>query len=76
MLGATCHTAVLYITNVMWTALEQYSGMCVGRHQLLYTVSCDYTTIVDISLVLNTLINRLSSKYTVNLQMSISVILH
>ena len=76
MLGATCCNAVLYITNVMWTALRQDTGICVEWPELLYMVNCDYTKIVDISLVLNTLLNRQSQKCTVSLQMSVSVNLH
>jgi len=60
MLGATCCSAVLYITNVMWTALGQDTGICVGRAELLYTVNCDCAKIVDFSLLLNTLMKRLS----------------
>ena len=62
MLGAIFHSAVLYITNVMWTALSQDTGICIARHKVLYMVNCDYTEIVDISLILNTLLNLLSSK--------------
>jgi len=76
MVGATCHNAVLYITNVMWTALGQDTVICVARHKVLYNVNCDYTKIVDISVVLNTLLIRLPSKCTVNLQMSVPVNLH
>ena len=76
MLGATCCNAVLYITNVMWTALGQDTGICVGRAELLYTVNCDYTKIVDFSVVVNTLMKQLSSKCTVSLHMSVSVNLH
>ena len=76
MLGASCHNSVSYITNVMWTALGQDAGICIGSPKVLYTVNCDYTKIVDIPLVLITLLNRLSSKCTVNLRMSVSVNLH
>ena len=76
MVGATCHNAVFYITDVMWTVLGQDTGFCILRPKVLYTVNCDYTKIMDISLVLNTLLNRLSSKGTVNLRMSVSVNLH
>ena len=69
MVGATCCNAVLYITNVMWTALRQDTGICVRCPELLYMVNCDYTKIVDISLVLNTLLKRQSLKCTVSLQM-------
>jgi len=76
MIGATCCSAVLYITNVVWTALGQDTDICVGRPELLYTLNCDYTKIVDISLVLNTLQNRLPAKCTVSLQKSVSVNRH
>jgi len=62
MLRATFHNTVLYITNVTWTALSQDTGICIARPKVLYTVNCDNTKIVDISLVLNTLLNLLSSK--------------
>ena len=62
MLGATFHSAVLYIRNVMWTALSQDTGICIARPKVLYMVNCDYTKIVDISLILNTLLYLLSSK--------------
>ena len=68
MLGATCSIYVLYISNVMWTALGQDTGICV--------VNCDYTKIMDICLVLNTLLNWQSPKCTVSLQMLVSVNLH
>ena len=58
MVGATSCNAVLYITNVMWTALGQDTGICVVLPELLYKVNCDETKIVDISLVLNMLLNR------------------
>ena len=54
MLGATCRSAVLYITNGKWTTLGQGTGICVGRTKVLYTLNCDYTKILDFSLVLNT----------------------
>jgi len=76
MVGATCCSAVLYITYVMWTALRQDKGICVRWPELLYMVNCDYTKIVDISLVLNILLNRQYPKCTVSLQMSVSVNLH
>jgi hypothetical protein len=76
MLEVTCCNAVLYITIVMWTTLGQDTGICVGRPKLLYTLNCDYTKILDFSLVLNTLLNWLSSKCTVSLQMLVSVNLH
>jgi len=60
MPGATYHHAVLYITNDKWTTLGQDTGFCVGRTKLLYTANCDYTKMMDFSLVLNTLLNRLS----------------
>jgi len=60
----------------MWTALGQDTGIGVGTPKLLYMLNCHYTKILDISLVLNTLLNRQSSKYTVCLQMSVSVNLH
>ena len=69
MLGATYRHAVLYITNDKWTTLGQDTGFCVGRPKLLYTANCDYTEMLDFSLVLNTLLNRLSSKCTVSLQL-------
>jgi len=49
MIGATCCSAVLYITNVMWTALGQGTGICVLRPELLYTLNCHYTKILDFS---------------------------
>jgi len=54
MVGATCRRAVLYIKNCKWTTLGQDTGICVGRPKLLYTLNCDYTKIMDFSLVLNT----------------------
>ena len=76
MLGATCRSAVLYITNGKWTTLEQDIGICVGSTKLLYTLNCDYTKTLHLFLVLNTLLNRLSSKCTVSLQMVVSINLH
>ena len=76
MVGATCWNAVLYITNIMWTALRQDTGICVGWPKLLYMLNCHYTKIMDIFLVLNTLLNRQTLKCTVSLQMSVSVNLH
>jgi len=76
MLGATCRHAVLYITNVMWIALVQDTGICVERPKLLYMLNCHYTRTLDISLVLNTLLNRLSLNCIVSLQLSVSVNLH
>jgi hypothetical protein len=73
MLGATCRSAVLNIKNVKWTTMGQDTGICVGRPKLLYTLNCDYAKILDFSLVLNTLLNRLSSKCTVSLQMVVSI---
>ena len=76
MLGATCRSAVLYITNGKWTTLGQDIGICVGRSKVLYTLNCDYTKTLDFSLVLNMLLNRLSSKCTVSLQLLGSGNLH
>ena len=76
MLGATCCNAVLCVTNVKWTTLGQDTGICVGRPKLLYTPNRDYTKILRFSLVLNTLLNRLSSKCTVSLQLLVSINLH
>ena len=73
MLGATYRHAVLYITIDKRTTLGQDTGFCVGRPKLLYTANCDYTKMLDFSLVLNTLLNRLSSKCTVSLQLLVSV---
>jgi len=73
MLGATCCSAVLYITNGKWTTLGQDIGICVGWHKLLYTLNCYYTKILHFFLVLNALLNRLSSKCTVSLQFLVSV---
>jgi len=69
ILGETCRSAVLYITNGKWTTLGQGIGICVGRTKVLYALNCDYTKILDFSLVLNTLLNRVSSKCTVSLQL-------
>ena len=63
----------MYITNVKWTTLGQDTGICVVRTKLLNTANCDYTKMLDFSLVLNTLLNRLSSKCTVSLQLLVSV---
>ena len=76
MLGATCRSAVLYITNGKWTTLGQDTGICVGRTKVLYALNCDYTKTLHLFLVLNTLLNRLSSKCTVSLQMVVSINLH
>ena len=76
MQGATCCHAVLYTTDVKWTTLEQDTGICVGRPKLLYTLNCDCTKILHFFPVLNTLLNRLSSKYTVSLQLLVFVNLH
>jgi hypothetical protein len=57
MLGATCRSAVLYITNVKWTTLGQDTGNCVGRPKVLYTLNCDYSKILGFSLVSNTFLN-------------------
>jgi len=73
MLGATCCSAVLYITNGKWTTLGQDTGICVGRIKVLYTLNCYYTKILQFFLVLNTLLNQLSSKYTVSPQFLVSV---
>jgi hypothetical protein len=73
MLGATYRDAVLYITTDKWTTLGQDTGICVGRPKLLYSANCDYTKMLDFSLVLNMLLNRLSSKCTVSLQLLVSV---
>jgi len=73
MLGATCCSAVLYITNGKWTTLGQDISICVGRPKLLYTLNCDYTKTLHLSLVLNTLLNRLSSKCAVSLQIVLSI---
>ena len=73
MLGASYGHAILYITNVKWTTLGQDTGSCVGRPKLLYTANCDCTKMLDFSLVLNTLLSRLSSKYTVSLQLLFSL---
>jgi len=69
MPGATYCSAVLYITNGKWTTLGQDIGICVGRTKVLYTLNCDYTKILDFSLVLNMSLIWLSSKCTVRLQL-------
>jgi len=73
---ATYCNAVLYIANVKWITLGQDTGICVGRPKLLYTLNCDYTKIFHFFLVLNTLLNWLSSKSTVTMQLLVSVNLH
>jgi len=75
MLGATCHHAALYTTN-KWTTLGQDTGICVGIPKLLYTPHFHYTKILQFSLGFNTLLNRLSSKCTVSLQLLVSGNLH
>jgi len=76
MPAATYCNAVLYITNGKWTTLGQDIGICVGRTKVLYSLNCDYTKILQFSLVLNTLLNWLSSKCTVSLQLLGSGNLH
>jgi hypothetical protein len=73
MLVATCCSAVLYITNVKWTTLGQDTGNCIGRSKVQYTLNCDYTKILGFSLVLNTFLNWLYSKWTVNFELLVSV---
>ena len=73
---ATYCNAVLYTANVKWITLGQDTGICVGRPKLLYTLNCDYTKIFYFFLVLNTLLNWLSSKSTVTMQLLVSVNLH
>jgi len=72
ILGSACHRASLYITILKWTTLGQGTGICVGKTKLCYTQICDCTKIFDLSFVLSNLLNRLSSEYTVRLQLLVS----
>jgi hypothetical protein len=47
-----------------------------GRTKLHYTLNCDYRKTLGFSFVLNTLLNQLSSKCTVSLQLLVSGNLH
>jgi len=76
ILGSASHRASLYITVLKCTTLIQGTGICIGKPKLRYNTICDCTKILDLSLVLSTLLNRLSSEYTVRLQLLVSGKLH
>jgi len=76
ILGSACYCASLYITILKCTTLIQATGICVGKPKLCYTTICDCTNILDISLVLSTLLNWLSSESTVRLQLLVCGKLH
>jgi hypothetical protein len=64
---------MLYCTSQMLSAQPwDRTQASVGRPKLLYTPNCDYTKILDFSLVLNTLLNQLSSKCILSLHLLFS----
>ena len=65
------------LSQFLYTDSHSTLSLCHSLHSWLCGhIYCDYTKTLDISVVLNTLLNRLSSKCTVSVQMLVSVNLH